>query len=183
MPFGKRVGRRARGRKTAGSSGGQADRDWSDAQRLRYWWQAERELLLKTLATVPDDQLNEAMVEGAWSPIGVAAHRLFWEAEERAAIETHLGGGVPSLLEFPTSRINSTNAAAVASLGDRPLTALIRALQDLRGRTATLVERIPDADLNTPGNPARILLGVALEHDREHRQEIESRFGTSVQDD
>ena len=170
------------GRKAAGSAGGQSERDWSDAQRLRYWWQAERDLLLRTLVAVPEERAGDALGEGAWSPSGVAAHRLFWEAEERAAIEEHLGDAFPSLLDFPTHRIDSTNAAAVASLGDRRLTALIRALQDLRERTATLVERIPDADLNAPGNPARILLGVALEHDREHRRELDARFGASKAD-
>lgn len=179
------MGRRARRseRRAAGSAGGQPEHEWSDAQRLRYWWQAERNLLLKTLAAVPEGQVNDALSEEAWSPTGMAAHRLFWEAEERAAIEEHLGGAFPSLLDFPTRRIDSTNAAAVASLGDRRLTALIRALQDLRARTATLVERIPDADLNAQGNPARILLGVALEHDREHRRELESKFGAITKDD
>ena len=171
------------GRRATGSAGGQSEHEWSDAQRLRYWWQAERDLLLKTLAAVPEGQVDDALAEGGWSPTGMAAHRLFWEAEERAAIEEHLGGAFPSLLDFPTRRIDSTNAAAVASLGNRQLTALIRALQDLRERTATLVERIPDADLNTQGNPARILLGVALEHDREHRRELEAKFGPTPQDD
>ena len=179
MPF----GRRAVGRKSASSQGGQSEHDWSDAQRLRYWWQAERELLLKTLSAVPEDQVDEPLADGAWSPKGIAAHRLFWEAEERAAIEEHLGGAFPSLLDFPTRRIDSTNSAAVTSLGDRRLSALIRAVQDLRDRTATLVERIPDADLNTQGNPARILLGVALEHDREHRRELEARFGPTSRDE
>ena len=90
---------------------------------------------------------------------------------------------MPSLLNFPTKRIDSTNAAAVSSLGARPLPALMRALEDLRVRTATLVERLPDDDLNEPGNPARILLGVALEHDREHRRELEARFGVAAPDD
>ena len=179
MPF----GRRATGRQTPTSAGGQSERDWSDAQRLLYWWQAERELLLKTLSAVPEDQVDEPLADGAWSPKGIAAHRLFWEAEERAAIEEHLGGAFPSLLDFPTRRIDSTNAAAVASLGDRRLPALIRAEQDLRGRTATLVERIPEADLNSQGNPARILLGVALEHDREHRRELEAKFGPTSPDE
>lgn len=179
MPF----GRRAVGRKSAGSQGGQSERDWSDAQRLRYWWQAERELLLKTLSAVPEARADEPLADGAWSPKGIAAHRLFWEAEERAAIEEHLGGAFPSLLDFPTRRIDSTNEAAVTSLGDRRLSALSRALQDLRERTVTLVERIPDADLNTQGNPARILLGVALEHDREHRRELEAKFGPTSHDE
>ena len=175
MPF----GRRADGRRPPSGAGrdGGAQRSWSDAQRLRYWWQVERTLLLQALHAVPGDAVDQPLDHGAWSPKGLAAHRLFWEAEERAAIEEHLGGAFPSLLDFPTGRIDSTNAAAVDSLGDRTLPAMLRALADLRGRTATLVERIPDADLDRQGNPARILLGVALEHDREHRQEIERRFG------
>lgn len=179
MPF----GRRASGRESTGATGARSDQEWSDAQRLRYWWQAERNLLLNALNAVPQDAVDLPLADGAWSPKGVAAHRLFWEAEERAAIEEHLGGAFPSLLDFPTDRIDSTNAAAVESLGDRRLSALIRALQDLRGRTATLVERIPDTDLNMQGNPARILLGVALEHDREHRQELEARFGPTATGD
>ncbi len=170
------------GRGSAGDPEGRSDNGWSDAQRLRYWWQAERELLLTALSAVPDDLVHDPLSDDAWSPNGMAAHRLFWEAEERAAIEEHLGGAFPSLLDFPTRRIDSTNAAAVASLGDRRLPALVRALRDLRERTATLVERVPDVDLNTPGNPARILLGVALEHDREHRRELQARFGAARSD-
>ena len=178
MPF----GRKAVGRNADGGSGGRSDQAWSDARRLRYWWQAERDLLLRTLAAVPDDAVDIEIEAGGWSPKGMAAHRLFWEAEERAAIEEHLGDTFPTLLDFPTRRIDSTNAAAVASLGDRRLSALIRALQDLRERTAMLVERLPDEHLNAQGNPARILLGVALEHDREHRRQLESRFGALAED-
>lgn len=173
MPF----GRRASGRGSTGATGARSDQEWSDAQRLRYWWQAERNLLLKALDAVPQDAVDGPLDDGAWSPKGIAAHRLFWEAEERAAIEELLGGAFPSLLDFPTDRIDSTNAAAVESLGDRQMTALLRALTDLRERSSTLVERVQDADLNEQGNPARILLGVALEHDREHRRQLEERFG------
>ncbi len=161
----------------AQNTASQTSSGWSDAQRVRYWWRVEREALLRALAAVPAEQAADPLAAGGWSATGVAAHRLFWEAEERAAIEEHLGGAVPSLLDFPTRRIDATNAAAVASLGDRPLSALGRALLDLRSRTALLVERIPDRDLDEPGNPARILLGVALEHDREHRLELERRYG------
>ncbi len=181
MPFRRRpAGRRAAD--AGGASRQRGDQEWSDAQRLRYWWQAERDLLLAALEAVPDEAVDDALAAGAWSPIGVAAHRLFWEAEERAAIEDHLGGSTPSLLSFPTRRIDSTNASAVESLGDRRMSSLLRALQDLRLRTATLVERVPDAELNARGNPARILLGVALEHDREHRSELEARFGALAHD-
>ena len=152
---------------------GSPDSSWSDAERLRYWWSAERERLHAALNAVPAEVADDPLAEGAWSPRGIAAHRLFWEAEERAALEQYLGGGIPSLLEFPVERIDPTNASAVEALGERKLGALQRALSRLRERTRELVERIPDADLDTHGNPARILLGVALEHDREHRQELE----------
>ena len=102
------------------------------------------------------------------------AHRLFWEAEEREALEEYLSGQTPRLLEFPVERIDATNASAVAALSSREWDALQGALRRLRERSRTLVERIPDEDLNTPGNAARILLGVALEHDREHRRELET---------
>ncbi len=150
-----------------------ADSSWSDAERLRYWWQAERERLHEALSAVPNDAAERPLGAGAWSPRGIAAHRLFWEAEERAALEQYLSGQTPSLLEFPVERIDPTNAAAVDALGERQLSALQRALSQLRERSRGLVERIPDTDLDTQGNPARILLGVALEHDREHRQELE----------
>lgn len=150
-----------------------ADSSWSDAQRLRYWWQAERERLLTALSSVPANAADHPLAPGAWSPRGIAAHRLFWEAEERAALEQYLSGLNPSLLEFPVERIDPTNAAAVEALGERQLSALQRALSQLRERSRALVEQIADTDLDTQGNPARILLGVALEHDREHRQELE----------
>ncbi len=140
-------------------------------------------LLLRTLDAVPASDIDSPLGEGAWSPKGLAAHRLFWEAEERSALEAYLGGAFPSLLDFPTDRIDSTNAAVIESLGEQRMPAMLRALADLRSRTITLVERVPDVDLNTPGNPARFLLGVALEHDREHRREIESRFGPPVPPD
>lgn len=150
-----------------------ADSSWSDAQRLRYWWQAERVRLDEVLSAVPADAADEPLGQGCWSARGIAAHRLFWEAEERAALEQYLSGQTPSLLEFPVERIDPTNAAAVEALGARRLGALRRALSQLREHSRALVERIPDTDLDTHGNPARILLGVALEHDREHRRELE----------
>ena len=100
---------------------GSPDSSWSDAERLRYWWSAERERLHAALNAVPAEVADDPLAEGAWSPRGIAAHRLFWEAEERAALEQYLGGGIPSLLEFPVERIDPTNASAVEALGERSL--------------------------------------------------------------
>ena len=147
---------------------------FSDAQRLRYWWGAERERLLAVIGGTSAALSREPLGDGEWSARGIVAHRLFWEAEEREALEEYLSGQTPRLLEFPVERIDATNASAVAALSSREWDALQGALRRLRERSRTLVERIPDEDLNTPGNAARILLGVALEHDREHRRELET---------
>ena len=104
------------------------------------------------------------------------AHRLFWEAQEREALEQYLQGREPDLLRFPIERIAAANAAAVESLRTREIGSLSRALTHLRANSETLVAQIPDADLEKPKNAARILLGVALEHDREHRRELEARL-------
>ena len=150
---------------------------WSDAQRLRYWWRIERELLIAALERVPASDRQVPLAEGEWSPTAIVAHRLFWEAEEHAALVEHLSGDMPSLLELPTERIDPTNARAVEALGDRPLLTMVRALVELRNRTSALVERLSDDELNEPGSTPKILLGVALEHDREHRRQLEAKYG------
>ncbi len=145
---------------------------YSDAERIRYWWAEERRLLLAALASVAPPRRDEPLGEGAWSAREIAAHRLFWEAQEREALEQYLNGREPQLLRFPVKRIDAANAAAVESLRNREFDALVRALARLRARSEALAAQIPDADLEQPKNAARILLGVALEHDREHRREI-----------
>ena len=150
-----------------------AQRSYTDAQRIRYWWREERERLLAAINAVPPQRISEPTTEGNWSPRDVLTHRLFWEAQEREAFEQYLKGREPDLLRFPIERIDAANAAAVESLRAREIESLSRALTHLRATSETLVGQIPDADLEKPRNAARILLGVALEHDREHRREIE----------
>jgi len=152
-----------------------AQRSYTDAQRIRYWWREERERLLAAIAAVPSRRIDEPTAEGAWSPRDVLAHRLFWEAQEREAFEQYLQGREPDLLRFPIERIDAANAAAVESLRTREIESLSRVLTHLRANSETLVAQIPDTDLEKPKNAARILLGVALEHDREHRRELEAQ--------
>ena len=146
--------------------------DYSDAERIRYWWAEERRLLLTALASVEPQRRTEPLSEANWSAREIVAHRLFWEAQEREALEQYLNGQEPQLLRFPVKRIDAANAAAVESLRNREFEALLRALARLRARSEALAAQVPDADLEQPKNAARILLGVALEHDREHRREI-----------
>ena len=49
---------------------------------------------------------------------------------------------------------------------------LLRDLARTREALMELVARLPDDDLNTDGNDARTVLGVALSHDREHSAQI-----------
>ncbi len=147
---------------------------YSDAERIRYWWSAERERLVDALEALAPSRRREPIAAGGWSPHDILAHRVFWEAQEREAFEQYLKGQTPGLLEFPVERIEAANSAAVEALQERETAALLRALARLRTSSEQLVAQISDGDLDTTHNPARILLGVALEHDREHRGEIEN---------
>jgi len=157
MPFGR----------TAGQT-------YTDAERIRYWWFTERERLLTALRAIDAARLRAPSAPGEWSAHELIAHRLFWEAHEREALDQYLQGQRPNLLEFPLKRIDAANASAIEALHKSETEALLGALVQLRASSAELAARIEDADLETPHNPARILRGVALEHDREHRRQIEA---------
>ena len=131
--------------------------------------------MLAALEAVDPARRDERVGESGWTAREILAHRLFWEAQEREAFEQYVNGREPELLRFPVERIDAANAAAVESLRGREWRSLQRALGRLRASGELLVSQVPDADLEQPRNPARILLGVALEHDREHRREIEGR--------
>ena len=147
---------------------------YSDAERIRYWWREERERLLAALEAVDPGRRDERIGDSGWTAREILAHRLFWEAQEREAFEQYANGREPELLRFPVERIDAANAAAVESLRGREWRSLQRALGRLRVSSESLVSQVPDGDLEQQRNPARILLGVALEHDREHRREIEA---------
>lgn len=151
-----------------------AEQTYTDAERIRYWWEAERTRLLRLIEGLAPAQRTVPLADGCWSPHAVVAHRVFWEAREQEALEQYLEGRRPELLDFPLKRIDAANAISVKGLRGQQTAVLLRALTRLRADNRKLVRRIADADLNTAGNAARLLLGVALEHDREHRIEIEA---------
>ncbi len=151
-----------------------AGQSYTDAERIRYWWYTERERLLAALGAIDAARLRVPPAPDEWSAHELIAHRLFWEAHEREALDQYLQGQRPALLEFPLKRLDAANASALEALQGSETAALLRALVQLRASSAALVERIEDVELETARNPARILLGVALEHDREHRRQIEA---------
>ena len=78
-----------------------AQRTYAEAERIRYWWQVERERLLSTLARVNPDLWLEPMGEGEWSCHELLAHRTFWEAWELEAYQEYVKGKPPGAAGVP----------------------------------------------------------------------------------
>ena len=90
------------------------------------------------------------------------------------AVGHYLLGRSVELLIFPVRWLGGANAAAVSAMQHHRTDRILRELGETRTLLESLVQRVPDTDLNTRGNPVRVLLGVALEHDREHSHQIQS---------
>lgn len=144
------------------------------AERLRYWLVEERRLLLAAVGGLTEDAAREPLAADGWSVHDVLAHRMFWEGREAEALGKYLLGQRVELLDFPVKRIDGTNAAAVDTLRGHSTARILRELARTREALLQLAAKVPDAALNDEQDEARILLGVALEHDREHRRQIEA---------
>ena len=111
-----------------------AQRTYAEAERIRYWWQVERERLLSTLARVNPDLWIEPMGEGEWSCHELLAHRTFWEAWELEAYQEYVKGKPPELLEFPVEMLDTANQKAVERLRNHKPSALVGRDRGLPGR-------------------------------------------------
>ena len=147
-------------------------RAFAPAEQLCYWLRAERSNLVAAVSGLTEDEARLPLAPTAWSVQEILAHRVYWEQRELEALEQYLRGESMELLRFPLARVDAVNAAVVERLHDHAAAALLRNLQSIRTRLLNLAARVPDADLNTPDHPVSILLGVALEHDREHTRQI-----------
>lgn len=147
-------------------------RGHTPADQIRYWLVEERRRLVAAVSGLTEQEALRPMGPGQWSVYAILAHRLFWEGREVEALGQHLLGKRVELLDFPNRRVDGTNAVAIDTLHDYDTNRLLRALGKTRGLLMALVEKISDDDLNAHGNAARIVLGVALEHDREHSRQI-----------
>ena len=144
----------------------------SDAERLRYWLVEERRRLLDVVRGLSEEQAALPLEPAGWCVQQILAHRLFWEGREAEALGQYLLGRRVDLLQFPLKRLDGANAAAVDTRRRFSSRELLRALRKSREALRSLAERIPDAALNDPQDRARAVLGIALEHDREHAQQI-----------
>ena len=149
------------------------DPKFAPAEQIRYWLEEERRLLLEAIHGLTEEDTRETHEDGSWSVHDALAHRMFWESEEAEGVGQYLLGKRIELLDFPLKRIDGTNVTAVETLRKHSTERLLREIAKTRAALLELVCKIPDDDLNQEDNPARTLLGVAIEHDREHRQAIQ----------
>ena len=149
------------------------DRPYTAAEQIRYWLGEERRRLIVAVSGLTEEEPREPLEAGGWSVHGILAHRLFWEGREVEALGQYLLGKRVELLDFPLKRVNGTNAAAVETLRDHPPARLLRELSATRALLLVLVAKLPDSDFDDEDNEARLLLGVMLEHDREHSRQIQ----------
>ena len=143
------------------------------AKQIRYWLVEERRRLLASVAGLSEDEAQQSLEPDGWAVHAILAHRLFWEGREVEAVGQYLLGCSVELLDFPVRRLDGANAAAVSAMQHHRTDRILRELRETRTLLGFLVQRVPDTDLNTRGNPVRVLLGVALEHDREHSRQIQ----------
>lgn len=155
------------------------------AERIRYWLGEERRLLLEAVSGLTADAAREPLdadlpsgsqgaSADAWSVHDILAHRMFWEGRESEAIDQYLHGKRVELLDFPVKRIDGTNAAAVDTLRGQPTEKILRGMRKTREALMGFVAKLDDEQLNSDESPAQLILGVALEHDREHRKQIQA---------
>ena len=157
----------------------------SPAAQIRYWISEERRRLLRAADGLTDDRAREPMQPDGWSVHDVLAHRLFWERSEVEAIGQYLLGKRIELLDFPIKRVDGANRGAVETLRSQPTNQIVRELAITRAALQQLLDRIRDDELNEDGNDARTILGIAIEHDREHTAEIDEwrRHSPSAESD
>ena len=147
------------------------------AERIRYWLVEERRLLLDAVSGLPADAARESLDAGGddtWSVHDILAHRMFWEGRESEAIDQYLQCKRVELLDFPVKRIDGTNAAAVDTLRGQPTEKILRGMRKTREVLMATVAKLDDEQLNSDESAAQLILGVALEHDREHRKQIQA---------
>lgn len=148
---------------------------YTAAERIRYWIVEERRLLLDAISGLAADVVREPLNfsdDDSWSVHDILAHLMFWEGCEYEAIDQYLRGKRVELLDFPIKRIDGTNAAAVETLRAQPTENILGYMRKTREALMEAMFKLDDEQLNSDESAAHLILGIALEHDREHRKEI-----------
>lgn len=145
---------------------------FSVAEQIRYSFTEERKKLILAVKDLSEAMTREAIELSGWSVHNILAHRLFWERREVEAIAQYLRGQRIELLDFPVKYIDGANRGAVKALESQATNRIIGKLISTRDELSGLVVEIEDVALNQPDDNARAILGVAIEHDREHSIQI-----------
>ena len=145
---------------------------FSVAEQIRYSFAEERKKLILAVKDLSEAMTREAIELNGWSVHDILAHRLFWERREVEALTQYLYGQRIELLDFPIRYIDGANRGAVKALDSQSTKRIIGKLISTRDELNGLVVEIEDVALNQRDDNARAVLGVAIEHDREHCTQI-----------
>lgn len=145
-------------------------------QRIR----EERERLLKALEGLTREEMTREPVFGEWTVKDILAHIAVWQGRLITALFQLEQGRRPKDLTLSEEEVDALNERFYREQKDRPLE---RVLADFHGTYQQLLkrlERFSDEDLTRPGRfPGvpeplwKLIAADTLEHDAEHRADIE----------
>jgi hypothetical protein len=135
--------------------------------------QQGRDELEAALARLPEDRLEEPLLESAWTPRDLMAHVAHWEL----ALLSNLGELPPPVADQGSA--DATNQAVYEYHRTRPLADVRREFVDTHRRLVERVSQLDDAALN--GRPVpdsdqvvwQYVAGDTWEHYPEHTAQLE----------
>ena len=147
-------------------------------QRLEEAWQA----LLKSYAGLPDAQLLEPGVIGAWSIKDVISHVTWWEEEALTYLPLILAGGRPPRYSVRFGGIDAFNAVKTGQWKPLPLAEVLRRRDDVHSRLIVLIQGTPEAQFTGETRFRRRLRADTYGHYPGHARAIRTwreRVGTA----
>ena len=109
-------------------------------KRVESAWEAFKE----SYAGLPDEDLVEPGVTGAWSVRDIIAHVTWWEEEALAHLPHILAGGRPPRYSVTYGGIDAFNARMTEQKKDSSLAEVRRQQDEVHRRLITLIRSAPD---------------------------------------
>jgi hypothetical protein len=109
-------------------------------KRLDTAWEAFKQ----SYAGLPDAELLEPGVTGAWSIKDIIAHVTWWEEEALTHLPLILDGGRPPRYSVTYGGIDAFNARMTEQRKDLPLAEVLRQRDDVHRRLVAFIESAPD---------------------------------------
>jgi hypothetical protein len=142
--------------------------------------QQRRGELEAALACVPEDRLEEPLLDGGWAPRDLMAHVTHWEM----ALLSNLGAPPPPVADQGSA--DATNQAVFQYHRGRPLADVRSEFAGTHRRLVERVARLNDAALNAqpvPDNDQVVwqyVAGDTWQHYPEHTAQLERALGSSA---